>query len=149
VRKALVLAVVGTVVAASAAFAAGHGAALTKCTMDFTLKGWSAVYKTAHGTGRITCDNGDAANARIKVAGGGLTFGKTQILNGKAVFSGVKGVEECFGRYAAAQAHAGVVKSGEVGVYTRGEVSMAVSGTGRGVDIGIDFGEFRIERPKP
>src|SRR5579859_1114750 len=33
----------------------------TFCQMRFTLKGWSAFYKTASGSGALTCDNGQKA----------------------------------------------------------------------------------------
>ena len=45
----------------------------TACTMDFTLKGWSAGYKTAKGEGTISCDNGQTAEVRLHAIGGGLT----------------------------------------------------------------------------
>ena len=65
---------------------------LTDCEMRFSLKGWSAFYKTAKGEGKITCDNGQAANVSIKVTAGGLTFGKSEILNAKGEFSFVTGM---------------------------------------------------------
>ena len=34
----------------------------TNCTMDYTLKGWSAFYKTSSGSGTITCENGQTAD---------------------------------------------------------------------------------------
>jgi opacity protein-like surface antigen len=37
----------------------------TICTMDFTLKGWSAGYSTARGSGTISCDNGQTAEVRL------------------------------------------------------------------------------------
>lgn len=118
------------------------------CTMTFTLKGWSAFYKTAKGTGTVSCDNGKTANVTIKSKGGGLTFGKSEILNGHGKFSDVASMDELFGSYAEGGAHAGVVKSASAQVLTKGEVSLALSGTGSGVDIGIDFGKFTIERAK-
>src|SRR5262245_24999563 len=67
------------------------------CDMTYSLKGWSAVYKTAKGEGTITCDNGQTANVVIKVHGGGATFGKTEIYNGKAEISGVHSIDQIFG----------------------------------------------------
>lgn len=121
---------------------------LTDCEMTYTLKGWSAFYKTASGTGAVTCDNGQSAKVTIKVTGGGLTFGKSTIVDGKGKFSEVKSIEEIFGSYAESSAHAGAVKSAAAEVLTKGEVSLALAGTGQGVDIGIDFGKFTIEKAK-
>jgi hypothetical protein len=116
------------------------------CDMTYTLKGWSAVYKTAKGEGTISCSNGQQAQVEISVHGGGLTFGKSEIYNGKAEISGVKSIDDIFGSYAAASAHAGVVKAGAVEVMTKGTVSLALAGTGAGVDAGIDFSKFEIRK---
>ena len=116
------------------------------CDMTYSLKGWSAVYKTAKGEGNITCTNGETAQVAISVKGGGLTFGKTEIFNGKAEISGVRSIDDIFGSYAGMAAHAGVVKAGAVEVMTKGNVSLALAGTGEGVDVGIDFSDFKISK---
>jgi hypothetical protein len=116
------------------------------CDMTYSLKGWSAVYKTAKGEGTITCNNGETAQVGISVKGGGLTFGKTEIYNGKAEISGVHSINDIYGSYAAASAHAAVAKAGAVAVMTKGNVSIALSGTGEGVDVGIDFSDFKIHK---
>jgi hypothetical protein len=116
--------------------------------MTYNLKGWSAFYKTAAGGGTITCSNGQSARVNIMVEGGGITFGKSEIIAGTGLFTGARDIRELFGSYAQAEAHAGVVKSGDVQAMTKGEVSLALSGTGRGIDIGIAFGKFTIERAK-
>ena len=127
--------------------AAGSPAQKPKdCDMTYTLKGWSAVYKTAKGEGTISCSNGDSAQVEISVKGGGLTFGKTDIYNGKAEISGVHSIKDIYGSYASASAHAGVVKAGAVAVMTKGNVSIALSGAGEGVDVGIDFSDFTIKK---
>jgi len=120
--------------------------ATAKCNMKFNLKGWSVFYKTAEGSGRVTCNNGEKANVKINVTGGGLTFGKMDILDGNGTFSEVINIKEIFGPYVAAEAHAGVVKSAQASVYTKGEISLALTGTGRGVNIGIDFGKLVISK---
>src|SRR5262245_45285144 len=109
------------------------------CDMTYTLKGWSAVVKTAKGEGTITCNNGETAQVEISVKGGGLTFGKTDIYNGKAEISGVHSINDIYGSYAMGSAHAGVVKAGQVAVMTKGNVSIGLSGAGEGMDVGIDF----------
>jgi hypothetical protein len=148
-RNAAAFALAGALVAAPHPAGAQTAAGMTKCTMTFTLKGWSAFYKTASGHGKITCADGESAKVVIDVKGGGLTFGKTEILEGKGTFSEVKGIAETFGGYVAAEAHAGAVKAVQAAAYTKGEVSLAVTGKGRGVDVGLDFGELRISRAQP
>jgi hypothetical protein len=127
-------------------FAAEKNNALVSCQMDFSLKGWSIFYKTAEGHGRVTCSNGQHADVKINVTGGGLSFGKMEILNGRGTFTEVLNIDEIFGGYIAAEAHAGAVKSAQAAVYTKGEISLALTGTGRGVNIGIDFGKLEISR---
>lgn len=116
------------------------------CEMRFSMKGWSAFYKSASGAGTITCNNGRSFAVKIRAKGGGLTFGKSSIENGRGEFSGVDSVDEVFGSYASVEAHAGAVKSSKAQVMTKGEVNLALSGTGRGWDLGIAFGKFVIER---
>src|SRR5260370_17765689 len=87
--------------------------AKTVCEMQFTLKGWSAFYKTAKGNGTITCDNGQKASVRIEARGGGLTAGKSQVSDGHGKFSSVNNINELFGSYGAASAAPGPGKSGE------------------------------------
>lgn len=137
--------ITGLLLAASHAYAADP-AATVKCEMKFTLKGWSALYKRASGTGTVTCSNGQTANVKLETRGGGLTAGKSSIENGHGEFSTVKDIEEIFGSYADAEAHAGAVKSSGARAMTKGEVSLALSGTGRGWDLGVALGKFTISR---
>lgn len=130
--------------AAAAAPAAEPGE--IECEMKFSLKGWSVFYKTAEGAGTVECSNGQKAAVRLKVKGGGITFGKSEITNGTGKFSDLKDIEEIFGGYVAAEAHAGAGKSTQASVYTKGEVSLALLGTGRGVNVGWDFGKLTISR---
>ncbi|HET6433408.1 hypothetical protein [Dyella sp.] len=114
------------------------------CTMDFTLSGWSAVYKTANGKGELTC-GGKTVPVTLSAEGGGLTVGKYKITDGQATFSNVNTMQEVFGDYAMASAHAGVVKSARTAVMSKGSVTMALTGTGNGWDIGVGFGQFTIK----
>lgn len=118
----------------------------TDCKLKFSMAGWSAFYKTASGTGTITCDNGQSIPVTVEAKGGGLTFGKSKIENGVGEFSGVKDIHETLGSYAQAEAHAGAVKSSGANVMTKGEVSLALAGTGKGWDLGIAFGKFTISK---
>jgi hypothetical protein len=137
---ALLLAVVG----ASSPAPAMAAAANIKCTIKFTMKGWSAFYKTADGSGTVKCSNGRSLKVSLSAKGGGLTVGKSSIEDGHGQFSAIGGVDELFGTYVAAEAHAGAVKSAGAQVMTKGEVSLALSGTGRGVDLGVAFGALTI-----
>lgn len=123
-----------------------QAAADVKCTMSFEMKGWSAFYKTASGTGTITCDNGQSMKVKLSAKGGGLTVGKSSIEDGHGEFSAVTGISETLGSYASAEAHAGAVQSAAGQVMTKGEVSLALSGKGRGFDLGIAFGKLTISR---
>ena len=134
---ALSVSILGT----TAAFAAG---AKVDCEMKFTMSGWSAFYKTASGTGVITCNNGQSMNVKLSAKGGGLTVGKSTIEDGHGKFSAVANMNELLGGYASGEAHAGAVKSAQAQVMTKGEVSLALSGTGRGWDLGIAFGKLTI-----
>ncbi|MET0988028.1 MAG: hypothetical protein ABW034_21735 [Steroidobacteraceae bacterium] len=117
-----------------------------KCRMNFTLEGWSVIYKTAKGAGVIKCSNGQSANVTLSTKGGGLTVGKSRIDDGIGEFSSVTGIDELFGAYAAAEAHAGAVKSAQGQVMTKGQVSLAWRGIGRGWDLGIALGRLTIKR---
>jgi hypothetical protein len=132
-----------------ALFAAGAGSAMAAqanvdCQLKFTMQGWSAFYKTASGAGTIKCSNGQSMNVKLSAKGGGLTVGKSTIEDGHGKFSAVHGISELLGSYVAAEAHAGAVKSAKAQVMTKGEVSLALSGTGRGWDLGIAFGKLTI-----
>jgi hypothetical protein len=118
----------------------------TKCEMKYTLEGWSAFYKVAHGQGTITCDNGQTAKVTLEAKGGGLTAGKYKVRDGIGKFSEVGDISEVLGTYAAAAAEAGAVKSATAGAMTKGEVSLALSGTGTGWQLGVSFGKFTITK---
>ncbi len=117
-----------------------------KCHMGFSMHSWSVFYKSGKGTGTITCDNGQKASVKLRSHGGGITFGKSKIVNGEATFSKVSSINELFGGYASVGGDAGAGKSAGGQSMTKGEVSMSLSGTGKGVDIGFDFGKFKITR---
>jgi hypothetical protein len=118
----------------------------TKCKMKYSLAGWSAGYSTASGSGTITCDNGQSARVSLRARGGGLTAGKSKITNGSGTFSEVGDITELFGSYASADVHAGMGGASAAQVVTKGTVSLAFSGTGKGIDLGLTFGEFVIEK---
>jgi hypothetical protein len=117
--------------------------ARTRCHLDFKMSGWSAFYKTSSGTGKVTCDNGQAIPVKVSAKGGGLTVGKSTV-EGTGEFTEVRNINEVLGSYATAEAHAGAEKSSKAQVMTKGEVSLSLAGTGTGWDLGIAFGAFHI-----
>ncbi|MGB6606145.1 MAG: hypothetical protein WA747_00390 [Steroidobacteraceae bacterium] len=119
-----------------------------RCRMTFTLEGWSAIYQSAHGKGVVTCADGSSFPVLIRAKGGGLTAGKWQIDDGHGTFSDVHRPSEVLGRYAQGGAQAGVVKSAEAEVLTKGTVSLALAGRGHGVDLGVAVGEVTLSRAK-
>jgi hypothetical protein len=123
-------------------------AAGVDCELRFTMSGWSAFYKRSTGSGTITCNNGQSMRVHIEAKGGGLTFGRSTIDNGVGEFSAVNDIGELLGGYATAEAHAGAARSAKGQVVTKGPVSLALSGTGRGWDLGIAFGSFHIRRAR-
>lgn len=118
----------------------------TVCRMTFTMSGWSAFYKTSSGTGRISCSNGQKARVRVSSKGGGITFGRSKITDGIGKFTEVHDISELFGSYGEGEAHAGAGRSTKAAAMTKGEVSLSLAGKGQGVDVGISFGKFTIER---
>ncbi|MDP2599950.1 MAG: hypothetical protein Q8P84_04355 [Deltaproteobacteria bacterium] len=130
-------------------FSIGSGsarAAETQCKMNFVMKSWSVFYKSGKGSGTITCDNGQNAKVRLRMHGGGLTFGKDKTLDGHGTFSKTADIKDLFGSYATAETHGGAGDSGASQALTKGDVSLALTGSGKGVNIGIDFGSFKISK---
>jgi hypothetical protein len=140
---ALLSALGATAFTAPRATAAGNGK--VTCRMDFSLSGWSAIYQTADGTGKVTCSNGQTMAVKIDAKGGGLTVGKYQLDDGQGRFTGVTDVHDVLGSYATANAHAGAAGSAHAAAMTKGSVSLALSGTGKGWDIGAGFEGFTIK----
>ena len=112
------------------------------CHLEFTMQGWSVFYKTADGEGMVYCTNGSRLAVNISSRGGGITFGKSRIEQGRGEFSGIYDIREVLGGYAAAEAHAGVGRSAKAQVVTKGSVSLALTGRGSGWDIGVSIGSF-------
>jgi hypothetical protein len=120
----------------------------TVCEMTFTMSGWSAFYKTSSGTGTIKCDNGQKAKVNVSSKGGGITFGRSKIKDAVGKFTEVEDISDLFGSYGQGEAHAGAGKSAKASVVTKGDISLAIAGKGTGVDVGISFGKFTIEKAK-
>lgn len=127
---------------APAAQAAGN----LDCELRYNLSGWSLIYKTASGTGTVTCSNGTGIPVRIRMKGGGLTVGKSKITHGRGSFTGAMSVDQLLGTYASVGVHAGAKRAGNAQVMTKGDISLALSGTGRGWDLGVDGTAFTLSR---
>ncbi len=140
ITTAMLLLALGAV--APAAQAAGN----IDCELRYNLSGWSAFYKTAEGTGTISCDNGTRFPVTIKTKGGGLTVGRTTITDGRGRFTGAYSVNDLVGTYAAVEAHASASRANDAQVMTKGDISLALAGTGQGWSLGVGFGKFVIER---
>lgn len=121
-----------------------------KCELKFQLKSWSVFYKTGKGHGTISCNDGQRSEVKLKIHGGGITFGKENIINGKGHFSPVHRIQELYGKYSASEAHAGAAKTATaLSLSKDGDISLSLSGTGTGGGIGFDFGRFTITPVKP
>ena len=129
------------------AMAQGEAADLG-CKLSFSLSGWSAVYSSAQGKGVVSCKDGKTMPVLISAKGAGLTAGKSQVDHGTGRFTHVRTIDEVLGNYAQGEAHAGVMKSATAQLLTKGTVSLALEGTGRGIDLGVDVGEFTLKPAK-
>jgi hypothetical protein len=139
-----ILGLAATLAVGSTTLLPATAAASTDCHMTFKAKGWSIIYKTLTGYGKVTCSDGQTMHVKISSKGGGLVAGKSSIDDGKGAFSGVNTITDVLGSYAAASGEAGALKSADGTVVTKGEISLALSGTGRGWDLGVAFSDFTI-----
>jgi hypothetical protein len=114
------------------------------CKLTFNSSSWSIFYKTTSGTGMVNCNNGTSLAVKISAKGGGLTVGKSKIVNGFGEFAEVRQIRDVLGSYAAAEAHAGTEKSAHAQAMTNGKVSLALAGKGEGWDLGVAFTKFTI-----
>ena len=119
-------------------------AADLSCSLRFSMTGWSAIYKHSSGTGTVRCSNGQTLAVKIEARGGGLTFGKSRIDDGTGRFAGVRSIRDVLGGYATGEANAAAGKAAKAQVVTKGPVSLALAGKGKGVELGVSFGSFII-----
>ena len=116
------------------------------CHMTYDMKGWSAVYNTAQGTGTVSCSDGTSMPVVLDAKGAGLTAGTAHIDNGSGSFTGVNRIDDVIGSYASASASGGAARAGEAKVLTKGSISLALAGSGGGWGAGVAISRFRIER---
>jgi hypothetical protein len=117
-----------------------------QCKMRFSTTSWSAIYKQMKGTGTVSCSNGTSMRVKISAESVGLTAGRSRINNGVGTFTKVRSIDDVLGSYAQGEANAGLMKTGSVQVLTKGTVSLTLSGSGRGIDLGVSVGKFTISR---
>ena len=116
------------------------------CTLAFSTQEWSALYASTVGEGTVTCSDGASLPVAIRANGIGITAGKWKIVQGAGRFTRVTDIDDVLGHYVALSGDVGVVKTGTARVLTKGRVSLALSGTGEGFDLGVAIGDFRIGR---
>jgi hypothetical protein len=113
------------------------------CTLTYDMKGFSAFYKHSTGQGVIHCSNGKSMAVSIDAKGGGITFGKSEV-HGTGKFAGLSSIRDALGGYATGEANAAAGKGTKAQIVTKGPVSLALTGQGHGVEIGVSFGSFII-----
>jgi hypothetical protein len=137
---------VGLTLAIASPVAAQDGKKATRCRLHFNLSGWSFIYRTSEGTGRIECEDGQKLNVKITAHGGGLTLGTEEVKNAKGVFSGTFDVKTLLGTYVEIGAHGGVGDGAAGGARAmfKGSKRLSLSGGGGGISAGIAMGGFTI-----
>jgi hypothetical protein len=133
-------------IAAVSANPASAASAELDCKLKFSLTGWSLIYKHAEGHGMVTCEDGSSMAVKIEAKGGGITVGKSHIDNGNGRFTDVHHIDDVLGTYAQGDVSAGAVKSATAQVLTKGTVSLALAGSGEGVELGVSVGGFTLSK---
>lgn len=116
----------------------------TRCELHFSMESWSVFYKSGKGHGVISCDNGQKKEVAIRSHGGGISFGKSKIVNGRGTFSEVYDIGKLFGGYAQSEAHAGASTSVDAQALWNGSAGLTLSGKGEGWDLGFALGKLKI-----
>lgn len=117
-----------------------------KCEMDFSMKGWAAIYRSAHGSGTISCSNGEKIEVVLESKGFGLAAGEAEVSDARGVFSPVEKTDELLGSYIGQSAVAAAGKADAAGAFTKGDVSLAIYGQGKGKGLGQGGARLTIER---
>jgi hypothetical protein len=118
------------------------------CTLHYNLSGGGAFYKHSTGSGEVTCSNGQRLAVNIESKAGGLTFGHSSIVDGVGKFTGVTDIHDVIGGYATGEANAAAGDASAAQVVTKGSISLALSGKGKGHELGVSFGSFILTARK-
>jgi hypothetical protein len=116
------------------------------CTMEFSMKGWAAIYRTAHGGGTITCSNGEKMEVALDSKGVGVAAGKGEVTGARGVFSPVEHTEELFGNYVGRSAAAAAGEANVASAFVKGDVSLALYGQGKGIGLAKSGSTLTITR---
>jgi hypothetical protein len=141
--------------------------ATTNCHMVFTLRGWSAIYKsttgmvtvgqspaskrsprfrkTTTGSGTVTCANGQTMRVNLTVRGGHGSVGKYELGDGYGVFNNVSDIDQVSGTYIPAATRGVAVKGAHASAMVKGDIALVISGGGTGWNVGTGFPSFAIE----
>jgi hypothetical protein len=92
---------------------------------------------TSAGAGSVDC------KLKFTISGWSAFYKRS---DGTGEFSGVDDIKQLLGTYASAEAEAGAVKSAKAHIVTKGNISLALAGTGEGWEVGVAFGKFQILR---
>ena len=74
----------------------------------------------------------------------GISAGKWKITRGSGTFTKVRSLDDVLGTYASLSADAGLSKAATAQALTKGNVSLALAGTGSGFDVGLAVSGFRL-----
>jgi hypothetical protein len=116
------------------------------CEMEFSMKGWAAIYRTAQGSGTITCSNGEKMDVVLDSSGVGVAAGKGEVTGARGVFSPVEHTEELFGNYIGRSAAAAAGDANVASAFVKGDVSLAVYGQGKGIGLAKSGAILNIKR---
>jgi len=119
------------------------------CKMQFTMKGWAAIYKSAEGMGTITCSNGETLDVALESKGVGLAAGKAELTDARGVFSPVERSEELLGTWIGRSATAAAGEAAGAAAFVKGEISLAVYGQGEGAGLASGGARLTITRHEP
>lgn len=117
-----------------------------ECTLRYTLTGWSVLYSTASGTGKVTCKDGRSLTVKIRARGAGLSFGRLGTIEGHGRFTGVYRIRDVLGSYMAVDAHAGAHRAGSAHAMSNGPVGLRMVGKGRGWDLGFAISKVTLSQ---
>lgn len=95
------------------------------CELSFTLTGWPAGIRTAHGSGIVTCET-QTMPVELDVQGDGLRIGAY-----KGEFSHMATIEDALGEYNQTEASGSPSRSSQTANMSNGKTSVTLSDTGK------------------
>ena len=138
--------ILGLAVVSSFFFMPLSTALAEECSIEYTIKGWAAFYKTYEGTGTVSCPSGQSARVNLSLKGGGFTFGAYEITDGKGMLRGIEKIEDIYGGSFMMDGDAGFGRAVEGRWAPRGVRTRTLSGKGNGYNLGFSLGSLRITK---